>query len=148
MTKWLRKFEHLIIRSLIFMMALIIFISTIELGYLLVRDILSPPFLFLEIDELLELFGFFLLILIGVELLETIKAYLKEKVVHSEVVLEVALIAIARKVIILDLSKYDSTVILGIAALILSISLSYYIIKRKLRGSKQKRSDQRQQGDA
>jgi uncharacterized membrane protein (DUF373 family) len=37
--------------------------------------------------------------LIGIELLETIKAYLLEKVVHVEIVIEVALIAIARKVI-------------------------------------------------
>jgi uncharacterized membrane protein (DUF373 family) len=133
MTKWLRTFEHMIIRSLIYMMALIILISTVELGYLLVKDIVSPPVIFLEIDELLELFGFFLLIIIGIELLETIKAYLQDKVIHSEIVLEVALIAIARKVIILDLKEYDSVVILGIAALIITISVSYYIVRRKLR---------------
>jgi uncharacterized membrane protein (DUF373 family) len=133
MTNWLRTFEHLIIRSLIIMLAIIVLISTVELGYLLVKDIISPPIFFLEIDELLELFGFFLLILIGIELLETIKAYLKDKVVHSEVVLEVALIAIARKVVILDLKDYDSTVILGIAALIITISGAYYIVRGKLR---------------
>ena len=133
MTKWLRTFEHGIIRILIVMMAIIILISTIELGYLLVKDIMTPPIFFLEIDELLELFGFFLLILIGIELLETIKAYLKDQVVHSEIVLEVALIAIARKVIILDFKEYDSITILGIAALIVTISASYFIVKRKLR---------------
>ena len=133
MTKWLRSFEHVIIRALIYMMAVIILISTIELGYLLIKDIISSPMFFLEIDQLLELFGFFLLILIGIELLETIKAYLQDKVVHSEVVLEVALIAIARKVIILDFKEYDSTVILGIAALIITISASYYIIRNKIR---------------
>ncbi len=133
MTKWLRTFEHLIIRALIYMMAIIILISTVELGYLLIKDIISSPMFFLEIDELLELFGFFLLILIGIELMETIKAYLQDQVVHSEIVLEVALIAIARKVIILDFKEYDSTVILGIAALIIAISASYFIIRRKIR---------------
>ncbi|MGA6927633.1 MAG: phosphate-starvation-inducible PsiE family protein [Desulfosarcina sp.] len=133
MIKWLRTFEHTIIRSLIFMMTVIILISTIELGYLLVRDIVSPPVFFLEIEELLDLFGFFLLILIGIELLETIKAYLQDQVVHSEIVLEVALIAIARKVIILDLKDYDSTTILGIAALIITISGAYYIVRQKIR---------------
>lgn len=132
MTKWLRTFEHAIIRSLICMMAVIIFISTIELGYILVKDIVSPPVFLLEIEQLLDLFGFFLLTLIGIELLETIKAYLQDKVVHSEIVLEVALIAIARKVIILDLKEHDSTVVLGIAALIITISAAYYIIWRKI----------------
>ena len=133
MTKWLRSFEHAIIRALIVMMSLIILISTIELGYLLVKDIVNPPVFFLEIDELLDLFGFFLLILIGIELLETIKAYLQDKVIHSEIVLEVALIAIARKVIILDLKEYDSVVILGIAALIITIAGAYYILRQKIR---------------
>ena len=68
---------------------------------------ITPPIILLEINELLEIFGFFLLVLIGVEILETIKAYLLEKVVHVEIVLEVALFAIARKVIILDLEKYE-----------------------------------------
>jgi uncharacterized membrane protein (DUF373 family) len=133
MTKWLRTFEHTIIRSLICMMACIIFIATIELLWLLIKDIVSPPIFFLEIEELLDIFGFFLLILIGIELLETIKAYLQDKVVHSEIVLEVALIAIARKVIILDFKQYNGTVILGIAALIVAISAAYYIVRRKLR---------------
>jgi uncharacterized membrane protein (DUF373 family) len=138
--RWLRSFEHAIIWALIVMMAVIIFISTIELGYLLGKDIISPPAFFLEIDELLELFGFFLLILIGIELLETIKAYLKDKVVHSEIVLEVALIAIARKVIILDLKEHDSVLVIGVAALILTIAVAYYILRRKLRVDLESRS--------
>ena len=93
---FLRKFEHMIIFALIFMMIVVVLISTVELAYIIVMDIISPPIFWLEIDDLLDIFGFFLLILIGVELLETIKAYLAQKVVHSEIVLEVALIAITR----------------------------------------------------
>ena len=83
-----------------------------------------------EIDELLEIFGFFLLVLIGIELLETIKAYLATNVIHVEIVLEVALIAIARKVIILDIDKYESLTLVGIAALISAVSLAFLVIKR------------------
>jgi len=50
--------------------------------------------------------------------LETIKAYLLDKVVHVEIVLEVALIAIARKVIILDLEKYSSLTVLTVIAML------------------------------
>ena len=75
----LKKFEHAIVLALIFMMMVVVVISTLELGYIIIKDILSPPIFWLEIDELLEIFGFFLLILIGVELLESIKVYLVEK---------------------------------------------------------------------
>lgn len=129
-TGFLKKFEHAVIVALIFMMIVVVLISTLELGYIIIKDIMSPPVFWLEIDELLDIFGFFLLILIGVELLETIKAYLAEKVVHSEIVLEVALIAITRKVIILDLKEYDGVTIIGIAALIIAIALAYFFLKR------------------
>ena len=125
----LKKFEHVIILALIFMMIVVVLISTIELAYIIVIDVISPPIFWLEIDELLDIFGFFLLILIGVELLETIKAYLAQKVVHSEIVLEVALIAITRKVIILDVKEYSGLAIVGIAALIISIAVAYYFLK-------------------
>ena len=130
---FLKKFEHGVVVSLIAMMIIVVLISTIELAYIIAKDIISPPMFLLEIDELLDIFGFFLLILIGVELLETIKAYLAEKVVHSEVVLEVALIAITRKVIILDVKDYSGLSIIGIAALIVAISVAYYFLKRTIK---------------
>lgn len=126
----LKWFERVVILSLIVMMSLVVLISTIELGVIIFLDILKPPSFWLGIDQLFEIFGFFLLLLIGVELLETIKAYLEEQVVHSEVVLEVALIAIARKVITLDLKAYDSLTLVGIAAMILAIAGAFFLMKR------------------
>ena len=126
----LKKFEKVIISSLIVMMVLVVLISTIELAVMIIKDIIEPPRYWLGIEQLFEIFGFFLMLLIGVELLETIKAYLSESVVHSEIVLEVALIAISRKVITLDVKTYEPLTLLGIAALIVSIGLAYFFIKR------------------
>jgi len=133
MLDFLKKFEHIVIQALISMMILVVLLATVELGWIIIKDIITPPIILLEISELLEIFGFFLLILIGVELLETIKAYLLDKVVHVEIVLEVALIAIARKVIILDVEKYHSLTVLGIAGLILAVSVAFFVVKRKMK---------------
>ncbi len=130
MQAFLKKFERLIVLSLITMMMVVVVLTTIELGWLIIRDIITPPIILLEIEELLEIFGFFLLVLIGIELLETIRAYLMTSVVHVEIVLEVALIAIARKVIILDISKYESLTLVGVAALISAVALAFFVIKR------------------
>jgi len=128
---WFTRFvEHLVVYTLIGLMSLVIVVATGELGWLIYRDLSTAPILMLEIEQLLDLFGFFLLILIGVELLETIKAYLVEHVVHVEIVIEVALIAIARKVIVLDLSKYSGVTVLAIAALVLALACAYYIEKQ------------------
>ena len=138
MQAFLKKFEHIIVVSLITMMVIVVVLATIELGWIIIRDIITPPIILLEIDELLEIFGFFLLVLIGIELLETIKAYLLTNVIHVEIVLEVALIAIARKVIILDLNKYESLTLVGIAALIAAVALAYLVIKRHIMPSNER----------
>jgi uncharacterized membrane protein (DUF373 family) len=130
---FLKKFERIIVVGLITMMVIVVVLATIELGWIIIKDIFTPPIILLEINELLEIFGFFLLVLIGIELLETIKAYLVTKVVHVEIVLEVALIAIARKVIILDIDKYPSLTLVGIAALISAVALAFLVIKRHVK---------------
>ena len=133
MQEFLKKFERIIVLSLIIMMVIVVVLATIELGWIIIRDIITPPIILLEINELLEIFGFFLLVLIGIELLETIKAYLLTNVIHVEIVLEVALIAIARKVIILDINKYESLTLMGIAALIAAVALAFLVIKRQMK---------------
>lgn len=122
LTHVMNRLEHVLVISLVGMMMVVVALATVDLAWLILRDIITPPIVLLEVDELLDLFAFFLLILIGLELLETIKAYLRRNVVHVEIVLEVALIAIARKVILLDVEKYDWPSVMAIAGLVLALA--------------------------
>ena len=84
-----------------------------------------------DVNLLLDVFGMFMLVLIGIELLETImKTYITQGPPHYETVLSVAIIAIARKVIILDVKKVDSLSLIGIAAIILALTVGYFMMKR------------------
>lgn len=126
----LDRFEKGVVVFLVGLMMLTVALATIELGVLLVQDIVSHPRYLLGIDELLDLFGMFLLVLLGLELLETIKAYLIEHAIHVEVVMVVALIAVARKVIILDVKEMPPTTLYAIGLIILALSVGYYLISR------------------
>jgi uncharacterized membrane protein (DUF373 family) len=97
---------------------------------MIVKDIVSPPRLLLNITQMLEIFGLFLLVLIGIELLETMKIYLVQHVIRVRVVFMVALIAIARKVIILDLSKLETLTLVGLGVVIVALSIGYYLISQ------------------
>jgi len=130
MESLLKRLERTLLVVLTVMMAVVLVLATLELGYVLIIDILRPPYFILEIDELLEIFGLFLLVLIGIELLDTMKAYMVEKVVHVEIVFAVALIAVARKVIVLDVAKYPSLTLMAIGVIIIALSVGYYLIKR------------------
>ena len=99
---YLDSFERMITRILLVMMAVVVVLATIEVIWVVIKDVLTPPVFLLEIEELLELFGLFLLVLIGLELLHSVKIFIEQREVHLESVLSVALIAVARKIIILD----------------------------------------------
>lgn len=128
----MEKVERVIVLSLLVMMVLVVMLSTFELGWILIKDIITPPVFLLDIDELLDIFGMFLLVLIGIELLETVKMYLVEKKVHVEVVFAVAMIAIARKIIILDIEQVSSLTVIGIGVIIAALSAGYYLLSLKL----------------
>ena len=130
--KSVKKFENSIVIALLGMMVLVVFFSTIELAVILVDQLLSPPLLLLEIHELLTIFGFFLMILIGLELVETLKVYISEEIVHVEFVFLVAIIAVARKFIVLDIKNLDPLTLIGLASIILALSGGFYLLKKAL----------------
>jgi uncharacterized membrane protein (DUF373 family) len=122
----LKKFERFIIASLILMMSAVILLAVGELAWILVQDIISPPVMILEVDELLEIFGLFLLVLIGIELLETIKHYYTDGKIELTVIFTVALIALSRKIIILEPEKYDALTLVGVGIVILALVAGYW----------------------
>lgn len=137
MFDYLKKLERILIHALMVMMAVVLLLSTVELGWIIVNDVISPPLFLLEIEELLDIFGLFMLVIIGIELLETImKTYLKENVNHVEVVFLVAMIAIARKVIILDVKDVSGVTLVGIGAIVITLSAGYYLIRKKRDGDR------------
>jgi uncharacterized membrane protein (DUF373 family) len=127
----LKRFEKLMVQALMVMMAIVLAFATIDLGWLIVKDLLESPILLLSVEQLLDIFGLFMLVVIGIELLETImKTYVTQGQPHYEVVLSVAIIAIARKVIILDLKQVDSLSLIGIASIVVALTAGYFLMKR------------------
>jgi len=131
MNKLIERAEKTIVTGLLILMLIVVIAGSIELVVVVFEAMAEPPrFLLLDINELLRIFGFFLLVLIGLELLATIRMYAIDNKVHVELVMVVALIAVSRKIIVLDYAKTDALTILGIAALIISLSAGYYMMKR------------------
>jgi uncharacterized membrane protein (DUF373 family) len=129
----LSKVQKFTVLALAAMLAVVVFLSVLHLGVLIAEEIWQPPRFLIRVQGLLEIFGYFLLVLIGVELLETLKAYLKKDVIHIRVVLEVALIAMARKVIIEEPNTVPGLTLLGIAALILALGIAFHVERQAKR---------------
>ncbi|QBG46020.1 phosphate-starvation-inducible E-like protein [Verrucomicrobia bacterium S94] len=128
----LEKFERVIVLTLMSFMMLAVLLTTIEVGVILWQEMLKPPKWLLNVAEMMEVFGFILMVVIGLELLDTIKAYLMKHEIHVEVVLLIALVAVARKVIILDYKTVSPEMMLAVAALVLSMSAGFFLVRHSL----------------
>jgi uncharacterized membrane protein (DUF373 family) len=125
----MKNFEKFITLALIVMMLIVVALSTMELGWLLYKDVFNPPLFVLDTAELLEIFGFFLMILIGLELLETMKEYYLHGKIGLHVIIAIALIALGRKIITLDIDKYQPLALIGVGVIIASLVGGYWVIK-------------------
>ena len=134
MKGFLHGFESLTALFLLLMLVFVVFVGTIELAIILVQQMReSSNFILLNIEEILEVFDYFLLIIIGLELIEATKVYLQEEILHVETIFLVAMVAIARKVIILDLDKYSPLMLFGISSIILSLTIGFYFLIKTLK---------------
>lgn len=82
---------------------------------------------------MLELFGQFLLVLIGIELLHSTKVYVERREAHLEAVLVVAVIAVARKIVVVDPKELPEGGLLGLAGVMLALTVGYYLVRRTRR---------------
>jgi uncharacterized membrane protein (DUF373 family) len=130
MLDYIRKFEKVMYITLIILLAGVILFSIAELVWILFESLFQTTVYRLDNYELLSVFGFFLLVVIGIELLDTLKAYLQENVIHVEIVILVAVIAIARKVIILDPEFSDGVLMAGLGVIVIGLGVAYYLIKK------------------
>ncbi len=126
------KGKRVVAGFLLIMMFVLLGIAVVELFWLpltyAIPGIAHGEVLLTE-SELLGAFGLFLSVLIALELVETVEVYFKDHQVHAEIVLLVAMIALARKVVLLDLTKYSPLSIIGIASLFFGLAAAYMAIK-------------------
>jgi uncharacterized membrane protein (DUF373 family) len=107
-------------------------LAVAELCFVLYKDLNSNRGLFLDLGELFEVFGMFLIVLIAIELMASVYMYMQDKSVHVEIMLLIAVTALTRKVVVLDTeSKGDPAMyMLGLAALLGTLVVGYYLVKR------------------
>ena len=127
--KGLKRVEKITAKILSIGLVVIIFMALFDLSRVLIQDIVL-----LRVSvfgkSLFNLFGLFLNVLIALELLENIGGYLQKNVIQVELVIVTAMIAIARKIIILDFEKISSDELIALALSMLALAVSYGVIRK------------------
>ncbi len=125
----LHQFEGSISKVLSLGMVVVILAIVFDLAVVLIQAIFTTgPGTFLG-QTVIDIFGLFLTVLIALEILENITAYIQKHVVQVELVIATALTAVGRKFIILDLAKVSGTTLIGLGIAIFALSISYWLVR-------------------
>src|SRR4051812_50034789 len=77
-----------------------------------------------------NVFGGVLLVLLGLELIDTLKVYFAEHSIRTEVILIVAMIAVGRHIIQIDYEHTSGLELIGMATVMVALAVSYFLVKK------------------
>ena len=120
------------VRILAVLMTLVIMWSVADVAWVLYQRVTASPVWLLNVNDILATFGAFMVTLIAIEIFLNIVLYLRDDVLHVKLVLATALMAIARKVIVLDYKTLEPEYIWATAAVILALSIGYWLVAKKV----------------
>jgi uncharacterized membrane protein (DUF373 family) len=128
--KSIHTIENLVSKVLSVALIVVILVSLYDLVVILIKDLFTTEPVGFFSKTLIEIFGLFLNILIALELLENVTAYLRKHIVQVELVVVTALIAISRKIIIFDPNKYSKDDLIALTVGTLALAASYWLIRK------------------
>jgi uncharacterized membrane protein (DUF373 family) len=134
----IERFERFAVGTL--MLLLVLLVAT-GLGALVVLMVVRIPQVLPEIRSVERLqeavqrgFGGVLIVLLGLELLDTIRVYFREHRFRVEVILFVAMIAVGRHIVQLEGAGVDGVTLFGLGGIMLALAASYYLVRRAPQG--------------
>jgi len=128
---FLHRIIRVAVKVLAVLMVFIIIFSVVAVIFVNYIRLSAPPLFLLGVNDIFQLFGTIMVALIAIEIFVNIRLYLGTDVLPVRLVVATALMAIARKVIILDLDDIEADYVFGIAAIALSFGITYWLLSKK-----------------
>ena len=128
-----QRFEGLVALVLTLVIALIVLVALFRLTYGVVTGLLVGALDPLDHGIFQSVFGEILTLLIALEFNHTLQYVVKreQSIIQTKIVLLIALLAIARKFIVLDLSSVDAAQLFGLAAITLALGVTYWLVRER-----------------
>lgn len=128
-----QRFEGLVALVLTLVVALIIAVALFRLTYGVVTGLLLGVLNPLDHGIFQSVFGEILTLLIALEFNHTLQFVVnrQQSIIQTKIVLLIALLAIARKFIVLDLGSVDAAQLLGLAAITLALAIAYWLMRER-----------------
>ena len=131
LVKVLHRIIRVCVKFLAVLMVLVIIWGIGDVLYIFYERLNTPPRFLLNINDIFQTFGAFMAVLIAIEIFINIRLYLGTNVLPIQLVLATALMAAARKVIVLDADKITPLHVFALGAVILPLGITYWLITKK-----------------
>lgn len=128
-TRGYHWFEKLVIAVLTVLVSISVLLTLAQSSVALYHVIISDSHL-IDHEAFIKVFGTFMTVLIALEFNHTVLPDITTKtpLVKVRAVLLVALLALARKVVLVDFKDLPYTAMIGLAVLILAVSAAYWVL--------------------
>ena len=123
-------FERLAVAALLLILMATILFGTVVVAWSLLADLRGIRDLVAEPKALFDVFGLFVAVLVGIELLKILRHFLVSHNVDTALVVQTALIALCNKIITMNLAEAPWTTLLALAALTLALSAAVLALNR------------------
>jgi len=123
------RFERNLARVLAVVLIVVLVAGTLQLALVTAQDLVQPGQNWLN-GGLILLLDRLLLLLIGLEVLQNLTAYLRDQSVQTELVVLTALTAVARKVIVMPPGhEKDPLMLVGVGAVIVCLAAAFFLLR-------------------
>ncbi|MGB5732927.1 MAG: phosphate-starvation-inducible PsiE family protein [Thiohalocapsa sp.] len=124
----LHRIMHLATYVLAIAMVVVILEGVVSVIHTLYLSMTTPPFFI--VPDIVKTFGAFLAVLIAYEIFANITLYIRSDVFPVKLVVATAVMAVARKIIVLDMDEYTALDLIGIGAVVLGLGVAYWLISQ------------------
>ena len=128
--RFIDRGERTLAKALSLLLAVVVVVASAHLLVLVVQLMGNPGSTWLG-NDLTRVLGDLLNLLIALEVLQNLTAYMRRKVVQIELVLVTALTAVARKVIVLPPGAENNPELLGgLGVVVLALAAAYWLVRQ------------------
>jgi uncharacterized membrane protein (DUF373 family) len=124
--RWMHRIMRGAAYVLALVMVLVILAGVVSVIHTIYLNLMAPPYFL--IPDIIKTFGAFLAVLIAYEIFSNITLYIRADVFPMKLVVATAIMAISRKIIILDMDDYSALDLVGMGSVIVGLGIAYWLI--------------------
>jgi len=127
------RFEHVVMLFVSFLLAVIILVALYRLTESVYQLVVSEVMHKTDFKAFQVTFGMLLTLLIAFEFRNSINAVLEGKglLIQVKIILLIAMIALARKFLVLDLKEHEPAMIAALSSIALSLGVVYWLLSKR-----------------